>query len=606
MTLQQKFIDLILKELKAYESAEINITDKVKYSQFKTVKRILTHQNNGFENASNKKRFFYNIGNSRRDTGVKKCDIDTKDISLVSDNINAQAENFLLRSELKQYLKETNHGQKLNEIVEEYVDWGNVVAKKDQYDIYKKVNLSNLYVLDVTAESLEDTTTIEKHRMYPDELKAMVDTWNNVPETIAELNCAGENKSPYYEIYERYGFMTIAGYKELKGETYTIEDGKKFIMTLMIVAAKRGNDAYYYSESQANNGYILFLEELQGKKQPNGKLKYKPYNEVHFGPYEGRWLRKGYREVLFDYQDRANILANQIYQAMKWSSIHVFWSADGKIAGKNIFKSIEQGQIIQTDNLNILPVEERNLSAHVEEWNKLMDLADKECQTFEVATGEGLPSGTTLGQVQIQTATVGEFFNFKREKLGLFIKQIFNEWVLPEILTRINAEHVLKITGDPEYMETYFTSLANAWLINNYIQIIEANGHITPEQKQLLIDMKKEEIKQSPEQLLKIEKEFYKNAKPKVDVDITGESINKQAKVTNGLALTQYLSNPVVMQDPLSRGIILEIADDLGFNVSNKGTAIPTQPMQPQTAPAPEQEQGGTSSEQIAAQNTNI
>ena len=574
-TAEQLFVDKIIKELNDYQSNDVYLADKVKFNQAKTIERIIRHQNNTFEKASDKKRFFFNIGNSRLDTVVKKIDLDTKDIQLYAEG-DKIAENILLRSELRQYLKDYKWGQKINELEEIYADFGNVVIKKDDDKFYSKVNLANLKVIDPTAETLEDTAVIEEHKYNATEFRRVGNAsgWENVDKAIAAFS--DDDSSPYFYVYERYGEMSVADYKQFKGQEISDGDRDKFIETVAIVAINRPklNNRLVSSMSELGfqYGFVLFLEENKGEKGADGKIYYKPYKEAHYDAYQGRWLRKGLREKLFDYQDRANILGNQIYEAMKWSSIHVFWSPDGKLGGRNILSSIEQGQIIQTDALNVLPVEERNLAAFVNEWNKLMELADKECQTFEVATGEGLPSGTTLGQVQIQTATVGEHFNYKREKFGLFLSELFNDWVLPDLIKKLNEEHILEIAGDPSYMDTYLNVAARGLLVSQYLKLAALSGGvITKEQEAQLLEAIKQQLLQSPKQIVKILKDYYKNILPKIEVVTTGESVNKQNRINSGMALLSYITNPVIMSDPTSKGIVLEIADTLGFNVTNAG-----------------------------------
>lgn len=574
-------INIISKEITDFETGYIYIADKVKFSQYQTVKKILTHQNNGFEKPSKKYRMFVNIGNSRRDTCIKKIDFDTKDINLYVDDPTLEAENLLLKSEIRQYLKDTNHGVKLNENVEVFVDWGNTVCKEDEDDIYKQVNIANLKVIDQSAETLEDTTVIEEHRYTVDEFRriAIASGWDNYEEAIKQLG--QENENNYIYVYERYGEVTKFDYLKDKAKEASEEDRGKYINTIYIVATERPNPKMrnaYLTEQGISNGVVLFCEELKPKKY-GSKTYYKPYRESHYDDYQGRWLRKGIREKLFEYQDRANELANQIREAMKWSSLHLFWSPDAQIAGKNILEGLEQGQIIHTSQLNVLPVEERNLSAQINEWNKLMDLADRECQTFEVATGEGLPSGTTLGAVQIQAGNVGEHFDYKREKLALMTKQIFNDWVLPEIVGRINSEHTLEITGSPEYVDRVLDAAANGWIATNYLKMVAlSGGTINPEQWEELKKIKKEELMKKPKQAFTVLKDYYKGILPQCDIVITGENVNKQSKINNGVAIIGMVQQANMSQDPSVRSIAMQVASLVGFDVQ----LAPIQPQQPQ------------------------
>ena len=591
-----KIIDTISKEIGNFETKYIYITDKVSFNQFQTLKKIVTHQNNGFTKSSNKKRFFFNIGNSRIDTIVKKIDFDTKDINLHVDDFLGLRSLFL-ESEMRQYLKDTAHAKKINSIVHDFADIGNVVVKKNGRS-YDKVNLINLKVIDQTAENLEDTTVIEEHVYNVTQFKRVAKEkgWSNIDATIEDFIDMDDPGRQEIRIYERYGEVSVKDFKEAKGEKASAGDDEEYINAVIICAVEKSNQKdFYMTESQQGKGHILFAEELVPQK--NGEqIFYKPYREAHFGAYQGRWFREGPREKLFDIQDRSNILGNQLYEAMKWSSLHLFWSQDPNIAGRNIFKSLEQGQILQTQHISVLPVEERNLSAHVNEWNRLMELADKELQSFEVATGQRLPSGTTLGQVEIQTATVGEHFHFLRQELAIMFKDIFNHWVLPDIIENINKEHTLKVVGSPQYMDKVYELSAEAWVKKNIIKAAALAGtYLTEDHIRFLKEMKKQEFSQKPEYMVNIIKGYYRDIKPVVDVIITGESVNLEADIRNGMMLTQYVSNPQVIQDPVAREILIDVADKLGFDIRRVAAQESQRPQpdvqqsvaQPATPPEP-------------------
>jgi hypothetical protein len=592
---KQTLASKVLKEVRNFETNKIYLTDKVTFSQLETVKKIITHQNNGFQKASDKKRFFFNIGNSRVDTGVKKIDFDTKDISATVENEPGLS--MLLGQEIRQFCKDYRQGERINNLVENFVDWGNVVVKEDDDEFYKEVSISNLYLVDTCAETLEDTTVIEKHSYSATELVRFTE-WDNVQEVIEEFSENEDN--PQFDVYERYGQMSLAEFKDEKGEEINDEDENKYIETLSIVITPKRTtqNRQYFGESMFNLGRLAFLSEIKPKKGKDGKYRAKPYREAHFGAYQGRWLRKGYREILFDYQDRANSLGNQIYEAMKFSALHLFWSQDNSLAGKNVFKSLAQGDIIQANHMAVLPVEERNLSAHVGEWNRLMELADRECQSFEVATGEGLPSGTTLGSVQIQTQAVGQYYDYKREKLGEFMETIYNDWITPKLIKELTAEHVLEVTGSNEYLDTFYQSAANGYYLNNLLNLPPHDSQMADMFKQQIVD----QMKKQPKFMVKVTEGAFKGIDARVQVNITGENINKQNRMTNGMQLLNIVANPNITQNEEARKLATQIASELGFNLNIKAAPQP-QPqdgLQQQTAPGANQVAQGTQGMGIA------
>lgn len=572
-----RIVDKILNEIKEFESRSIDLTTKVSFSQYEKVEEIRTHQNHGFltslAEGQEDDRHFYDIISPMIDSAVSNMDFDTKDFDINSVNGDNIAEVFLAKSELRMYLKQTNQGEKINDFIERFVDEGNIVSRKvGDGEIYSDVDVKNIMPIDQAAKTLEDTDVLEKATMNQTELRRMKE-WKNIGKVIKNSNISKKNDTPYYEIFFRFGEITKDELNyvksELNGTGYeeNEEDKDEYVQAQVVMArARTGQKDQNLNQSQ---GYILYAEALPKEEiKINETLtitKYKPYSEAHFGPYKGRWFREGYREMGMVFQNRANELGNQIRIGMQTSTKLILWSSDENVGGKNILKNIEDGQIIKAEHLGILNNAEKNLAVYAEEWNKNIENARSTLKAFEVATGESLPSSTSATAIAVQDKRVGRYYDFKSEKIGLFFREVFNRWVMPELMKNANAEHFLEISGDPSYMDTYFKALVDGWYVSNLVAI----GPHTPEQGEAIKKMKLEEITKKPKQLLKITKDFYKNASMYIDVNITGESVSKQNKISNGLALLNYLVNPNIMQNPQAKKIVIDIANELGYRVEN-------------------------------------
>jgi hypothetical protein len=428
-----------------------------------------------------------------------------------------------------------------------------------------------LYVIDQAAETLEDTTVIEKDMLNQTGLRKMKE-WNQdeIKKLIKSYKGAEVGKIPYYNIFYRYGEIVLSDFKLMKGKNVLDGYYNKYIQTYIVFGkAKLDNKHDQSPQNEGSKGFIIFLEELKEEEikiDREYKIKrFKPYAEAHFGPFKGRWLREGYREVCFGYQNRATELANQIRIGMKLSTKLILWSEDEEIGGKNILSSIEDGQIIKAKGLNILNNQEKSLAVYADEWNKNIQLAEKACQAFEVATGESSPSSTSATAVNIQNMNVNKFYNFKKQKLGIMFTEIYNRWVVDELMKYIRPEHILEVTGDASYMDLVYDTLVNAWYVSNLIYL-PAHG---PEQAEMLKATKKEELMKNPKILMKVLEGFYEKASILIYFNVTNEGVNKQNKVSNGLALLQYLTNQAIMQDPNGRDIVIQVANEIGYRVKN-------------------------------------
>ena len=588
-------ISEIVKKIGDFETGTINLSDTVSFSQKETVNKIKTHQNRGFlkklPEGMVDDRMYFDIVTPLVDTGVKNTDMDTKNVEPVALSRQYLPQAILLKPELNLYFRCVDEDARINDSVESFTDEGNIVVRKSKEGIYKKVLLQNLYVLDQTAFSLEDTEVLERDFMNQTELRKQA--WDKA-EVENLIKSYKGTKTPYYDIFYCYLELTRARLKALKGEESTDEkDKSEYVWSYVVFgrASDKVKDNTNDPKTSGEEGFILFTEELKPEKIRIARnytiTRYKPYEEAHFGPYKGRWLREGYREICIPFQNRANELGNQIRIGMKLSLKHVLWSTDDTIAGKNILSAIQDGQIIQAKDLYVLNLSEnKNIAAYAQEWNKNIQLAERCCQAFEVSLNQDTPSSTTATQVNVQNINNKQYYQFKKQKLGIFFRNVYNRWVLPELISYLSVEHELEITGDPTYYDLFTDIMVDSWYVKNLPNIPPHS----PEQADMLKQMKKEELLKHPKIYAKVLAEFYKDALIMLDVVVTDESSNKQTKVSNGIALLPYISNPVVMQDPDARQIIVEIANDLGYRIKNRPPqALPQQEMAgmtPSKAPA--------------------
>ncbi|MFH1052764.1 MAG: hypothetical protein V1779_17730 [bacterium] len=591
----QKAVNLITEEIHNYENGTINLSDNVEFSQYQTVQNIITQQNKGFLTelapGQSDDREYYDIVSPMIETAVSNIDIDTDNIEPYTDSPEYLAHEYVARVKLRNFLRQTNHGTVLNEIIYQFVDDGNIIVRKVDNDgeIYRPVLPANLYVIDQSARTLEDTAVIEKDTMNQTEVRDMKE-WNNKEKVYEMCNVGDSGLIPYYEIFYRYGEISKETLGKIKEEVHGTKydpqdnDANEFVQALMVMAkAKSG------TKDENNNqidGIIVFAEELipeEIKITRRLKVKrYKPYEFARLGKFNGRFWGEGYRETAMPYQNRANELGNQIRKVMKLASKMVFWSSDDKIAGKNILSSIKNGQILKAKDLQLLNNIFPNLSLYAEEWNRNIDECTKALKAFEVATGENMPSSTSATAVAVQNQAVGKYYNFKRERFGLFISSVFKRWVLPE-LTKITDDEDIELTGDISQVEAIIEACAKGWVIKNYMKTVALSGGIVSKQDwEQLVEVKKQEWLKNPKNYIKVFKDFFKDIELYVGINTTGEAFNKQARISNMLQLLQYELNPALQANPAVMDTINDIKQMLGLK--------PTQ----QTQPAPQQQPQAT------------
>ncbi len=522
-------INKIRKELENYKTGTVEITEGHEFSQSKLVRRIMLFKNqtypNGKKDSQGNYKFWFDIISPRVDSEIKNIDFDTKDITLFTESKTDTVKNIIANAALKEYLRKSGQAAKLNDVVEQGTEWGNVVWKKIEND-YKIIDLTRLYVLNQTAETLQDSDVIEADVLTQSELRKKK-MWKNVDELLNATSVQDKKTSPEFYIYERNGEITTKEYyeaKELQGG-----DENEYIMAKVIAGGTE----------KENPTTILYCEEISET----------PYKEYHRGKFCGRWFRLGMYETLFDIQVRANEIGNQIAQGLKWSSKTIFRSKDRVIA-QNVLTDLQNGDIVKSEDLSQVNTRMIGLDQLIADWNRLMELADKLANSYEVVTGETLPSGTPFSLGNMMNINANKLFDYIREKLGIAFEDVLNEWIVPDLLKELKTKDIIRLTGDDKFLNQYYEELIKAWYVRNLVNLPphseEAGG--------ALKEAKLKEMKKNKEAMVKLEKGIWIDYLPRVDVNITGENFNLGAEM-------ETLKTFVTLEgDSVRRTALIELA----------------------------------------------
>lgn len=553
-----ELVSLIIKEIDSYRNNSYEMFEGYNFSAYKLLRRIGLYKAQiypkGKTDSQGNYKYFFDIITPRVNSEVKNVDFDTKDILLYSDAKDDAIRILLANVAMKDYLAESGEAEKLNEAVEQGSEWGNVVWKKVGKD-YKILELNNVMVLNQTAKTLEYSDVIESECLLSSDLRKKIDVWDDVEDLIKSAKPEAKKTSPEFYIYERNGEITDKDYKKAKGSDKGKED--KYILAKVIVGGIE----------KEKPTQLLFCEEISEK----------PYKEYHRSSYAGRWLRMGLYEILMDIQTRANEIGNQIARGLEWSSKTVFRSSDRLIA-QNILTDLQNGDIIKSTDLQQVNTRMEGLDQLIADWNRLMELADKLANSYEVVTGESSPSGTPFRLAAQQNMNANKLFDFIREKLAIAFQGVIEDWILPRLLKNLNAKEILRLTADSGALNQYYEALVNDWYLRNLLSF-------PPHDEQIAKDIKLQklqEIMKNQEAVVELEEGMWKDFKPRVRVSITGENYNLAAELDT---LNSFIT---LETDPIRRTALIEMAMlKKGINTS----ALPKTPPLPPPVP-PEQEKG--------------
>ena len=514
-TIKEKIEDFEKTSLEVNPSYAPTLKDIIKLIDLYWVSKF----RDGDKDSSGYKKAFFNIVNYPVEVASKMIDIDTKDIRIIAEKGQSYWPAWLFEKDLKIWMKEQKFAKFLNEIVYNWPKYGTVVVKKVREKLFL-VPLQNFYV-EPTAKNLENSIyIIEEHDLTLSQLQKFKGVWENVDKAIEK---AEDNHITVYEC-----FLNIPG------EPYN-----------------------YWIVSDIGDGIVHVAEK-------RNELHYK---ELHWDKIPGRWLGRGMVERLFEEQIAINQNENLFRAGLRWTSKHIFQTRDETVAS-NLLTDVEDGDLlIVQSEITPIVVEERNLHAYRESDAKWETNVMRKSFAYDIIRGERPPAGTPLGTAILQTKMVSGYFDLKREDLGVFLKEILFDWVIPEFKKQRRAEHILSLGEFDEFEVDRIKKLVIRKRLNDAIlDYIERERRLPNfEERRILEATVKQEVENAKE--IVIPADFYKDLKYKIDILITAEQIDMAAKLTTLQTVLQIIgSNPTILEDKRTKKIFYRLLDLAGIN----------------------------------------
>lgn len=531
------FYKRLENEISFYLNNKIEISDGVDFSQHDTIQRIMKFKNRDLAGTKIDEdlRYLYHfdIISPRVNNEVKNLRLDTKHIMPYSENPREDFPPvFIMEAKLRDWMQETGEAKDLKKAIDEFVANGNVGFKKTE-DGFERVDPTNTYITNQTAETVEETDIIERHEMSASEVKEMEENgWENVDEVIRkhgnksfqtnEETTDEETTKEYYELYEFTGEVSEKEFKELQGEKGGDED--KYFLAKVIVSG--------LSRSGEGDKITVFAESLEGDDMTDW------YRYAHRGKYEGRFWRVGMYELLFDHQVRANEIGRQIAAGLEWASKIIFRSSDSSIL-QNIRSDLTNGDIIISDDLQQVDVRLRNLDQLINDWNRLIKDADSLANSHEVARGESLPSGTPFRLGALLDENTNKYFKFLRQKFAIVYREVFEEWVMPKMVEELSGEEIFRLTGNTEMLDRFRKVAVDSWYMNNLVKI----GPHTKEEAKAIKNEKMEELKEA-DPVIENTDEIWDGVLERLHITIVGENKDVSGQLETIANLIQLEDDP--------------------------------------------------------------
>ena len=496
----------------AKELSRLDLIDRYMFSRFR----------DGDTDSLGNQMVFYNISSFPVEVAAKMLDFDTKDILLKAED-DRYWETWLMEKELKFWLEDNKFGKFLNECAYKWPKDGHLIAKNVD-DKIELVPLKNLRFRPNALE-LSCTPVIEKYEYMPDEFVAL----------------AKEKKWTDWELVETNPEKAQTGYFN-KVDKITIF-GAWFPKGFL-----KGDNNYFLV---SYDGHILYESE----EEPI-------YKELAWEKVAGRLLGRGVVEKLFNEQIYLNRIANYKADGLNWTSKHFFQTRDVSFK-TNLLGNSDNGDVfITNDPIDPVLTEERNLAFYNQEEQRWQHNAYERAFSTGPVTGDWSPSGTRVGVSAIQAKMTAGFYDQKKEELGMFIKEIIWDWIIPQFKKDKKGQHSVmmkNLLSSEENAQKFFQLQLNYRLNKQMFGKI-----MPPEMKEMKKALIAEQLKSSE---VEVPRGLYDDLEYKMTIVIDSENIDITAKMTTLQTMFQIIgSNPAVLQDKTSRNILAKMLNLAGFN----------------------------------------
>lgn len=540
----------------------IDIVEGLPFSQKKQIKTIEYYNNskylNGQKDELQREKPFFNILNAICDVENSAKDIDTKDIQITSDDANHYLESWLLSKDIYVWMKDTNFAKTLNDMRDMHTRYGSLLVKKVVTDGELTLEMPEWKNTLTDQVDIIKGAIIETHWMTANEISKMTE-WKNIDQVLAKLK--GKGSSKRLPVYEIRGEFSKATFKDAEGEKYSKADENKYSYQLYYVA---GNPVESGAKENFDSFVILYSEDDTEKV----------YKYLARKPKAGRSFGVGVMEEGEEAQVWTNDAVLKQARAMEYTTKVIGQSASKKLKGRNLLTETDDGTILETEEnkpitaLNLLP------SGGLQQYNALItqwyDQLQKTTSAYAAQRGETPPSGTPFRlQATILQQSNSVFKNLQQE-MGIFITEIIEDWIMPYLASKLNREHILAYDFSPEELKEIDSKFSAKWANQRAIDAIIEGKILTQEEYDGWLENFDAFIKQTKSQrFIHIPKDFYRNLKAKVTVNVTGEQQNKAAILETIANFYQlYTSNPAAATDPVAQQLLMKGLELSGAGIS--------------------------------------
>lgn len=504
------------------------------FSQKDMIDTIDLYYNSQYEKGSKdsqgNRKLFLNKVKFAQNVAEKQTDVDVSNYNFIPDHEKDSNKVWFIKRKFIVWTRENDYGQLLNELNKDFSKYGSCVLRKRKNTV-ERISLRKLKntqdAKSLKEAPLEGGYVIIEHDLSHYQMKQMPD-WNT--DNIKKFK--GTKK-----VYEMYSLVE-------RGEIDGTDDEEEVLSVSYIapdIERTEGTDP------------VLFAEEIDEV----------PLEEAHWDKQDGRWMGVGIVEDLIENQIAANMTANLRRKHLMWGAKKLF-QTQGEAVAKNLVKEVEDGQVLEVGTrgeISQIATESRNLAEFTSNEQAWDSNGEQKTFTFEVSSGETLPSGTPFRLGVMLSNSAARHFDLKRENFGLFLYRSFFSQLMP-IFKKQTKEHTIAVANGEEGAEFVKDAVIRYNTDRRYNKQL-LGGEIP--NYSFLRDQVAEEIDKKQFTFVNVPAKFYDDAQFYMQLDITRQEEDTDATMATLTTLYQTLAG---QQDPRADKILDQIIALTGENAN--------------------------------------
>lgn len=551
-------------QLTQYPTTEIEIGDFDSFNQYDLFNKIEAYTSSkytkGSYDALGRRKPFYNISQRLLNKQRSAEDIDTKDIRLTTTKPDHYAKALMMTVANEKWMKVVNFAKTLNKMTETRGKYGGVLVKKVMNNGILDIEVIDWLNTVTDPNDIDSGVKIQKLEYNPAELVKMKSAgWENVEEAIQMTQEAHDenSNSDYVKVYVVSGVLPRTMIDD-NADEYEYSE-QLHVVTLTKEKEADGNDR--------DSGITLYQTEGIEKA-----YKYLPYNTT-----SSRSLGHGIVEDAIESQVSINEVVINQKNTMDIAGRPIFQQPKGNSSARNIWTSIAEGDVIEYNQAPIQLIQATpgaigyNQTV-LENWKTQIS----DATSVQDANTGNMPASATFRGMALQNQEANSVFELHREEMGIFLKEVYTDWVIPFLKKWIKTKDFIDGELSVEERQKVVEDFAYKSARKKVDEMYYSGGYADVPAGQLFTqmaldtEMEKEEIMSGMPKdklWLKSDRDYLKGVEFDLDVIITDEQRIKQVFLSNQIdILNSYLSNrEAFVSDPNAMAMYNSIQETLGL-----------------------------------------